>query len=680
MTNLDLIATSTFGLEAVVSRELRSLGYDCKTIQDGRVLFRGDETAIARANLWLRASDRVLLRMGAFPVKDFGELFDRTRDLPWEDWIPRDAAFPVTGRSVRSQLSSVPACQRIVKKAIVERLKSLRGVDWLEESGPVCGVEIALLRNQATLTIDTSGPGLHKRGYRTGSGAAPLKETLAAGLVLLSFWRPDRPLIDPFCGTGTIPIEAALIGRNAAPGLQRVFVAEAWPGIPPGVWERARQEAKDLRASGTALHIRGSDVAPQLIDMAHLHAQHAGVGEDIRFECRSFQELRSDQEYGCIICNPPYGQRVGEVEEVRRLYDSMPRTLRGFPTWSHYILTAYEGLEKTLGREADRRRKLRNGPIECTYYQFHGPKPGGVATGPGFGGISKRARQQLEAFRGRIGKRYRHLRKWAAKAHICCYRLYDRDIPETPLIVEVYADQLLIREADHPRDSAPSEREELREKIVQIVMEVTGCPETHVYFADHDPVVPATAEFEIQDGDHRFMIRFGELTGTGLPLDERALRMRIGDEARGKAFLNLFAGAGSLSVCAAAGGAIRTTSVGGQAEWIARNLKTNGIEGEQHAVLSDDVAAFLARGPGEAAYDLAVLAPPASEGDPAGLLNATLRLVKRGGVIYFMWRGRGPALKDLDVQGAKAEEITRRTIPQEFRDREAHRCWRVSRA
>ena len=240
---LDLIATSAFGLEAVVARELQGLGYETKIIQPGRILFHGGEADICRANLWLRAADRVLVRLGCYEASDFGQLFDGARALPWEDWLPADAEFPVSGRSVKSQLSSVPACQKIVKKAVVERLKAAYGADWFAETGPKYSLEVALLDNLATLTIDTSGPGLHKRGYRPLTGNAPLKETMAAAMIMLSVWRPDRPLIDPFCGSGTIPIEAALIGRNLAPGLGRTFLAESWPRLPAALWQTARQEA-----------------------------------------------------------------------------------------------------------------------------------------------------------------------------------------------------------------------------------------------------------------------------------------------------------------------------------------------------------------------------------------------------------------------------------------------------
>ena len=382
-TRLDLIATSTFGLEAVVARELQSLGYEPKIIQPGRILFTGDESDICRANLWLRTADRVLVRLDTFEARDFGQLFDRTRALAWEDWFAADAEFPVTGRSVKSQLSSVPACQKIVKKAVVERLKSVHGVEWFAETGPKYSVEVALLNDLAMLTIDTSGPGLHKRGYRPLTGKAPLKETLAAALVLLSVWRPERPLIDPFCGSGTIPIEAALIGRHMAPGLGRTFAAEAWPRVPASLWEAARLHAREAAQPDLPVRIIGTDVDEGVLGMARFHADKAGVAADIHFQQKTFAELSSKRPYGCVICNPPYGERLGQSAEALLLHRAMPDIFRRLKTWSFFILTALPDFEAVVGQSATRRRKLYNGRIECTYYQFLGPKParGGKAEG-----------------------------------------------------------------------------------------------------------------------------------------------------------------------------------------------------------------------------------------------------------------------------------------------------------
>jgi 23S rRNA (guanine2445-N2)-methyltransferase / 23S rRNA (guanine2069-N7)-methyltransferase len=373
---LDLVATSTFGLEAVVARELEALGYAARPGETGRIEFRGDARAIARSNLRLRCADRVLVRAAEFHCPDFDALFETTYDLPWEEWIGPEDAFPVAGRSVKSVLTSVPAVQRTVKKAIVERLLRAHGVVSLPETGASFPVEIALLKDTATLLLDTSGSGLNKRGYRDLVGAAPLRETLAAALVDLSFWKRGKPLVDPFCGSGTIAIEAAMMGRNLAPGLGRSFVAEEWAVLGEDIWTEAHQEASDLALPDLGEPIVARDIDEKALSLARRHAERAGVAADIRFERRAFADLESSLEYGCIVTNPPYGVRLEDDADVRRLYESMTDVFAKLPTWSFFVLTPWRDFEKILGRRADRRRKLYNAQIECTYFQFHGPRPG----------------------------------------------------------------------------------------------------------------------------------------------------------------------------------------------------------------------------------------------------------------------------------------------------------------
>jgi putative N6-adenine-specific DNA methylase len=375
MDEIELIATASFGLEAVVSRELKQLGYEQQTVEDGRVTFTADVKAICRANLWLRSADRVLVKLGSFDAKDFGELFDRTTRLPWSEWLPRDASFPVRGKSVRSQLHSVPDCQSIVKKAVVENLKRAHRVDWFEETGADYSIEVSLLKDRATLTLDTTGPGLHKRGYRTSIAEAPLKETLAAALVQLSFWNPERPFLDPFCGSGTLPIEAALCGRNIAPGWKRSFAAENWPRVPKALWAEARREASDLIRPSFETPLVGSDIDQRVLGMARKHAKDAGVDADTTFEHCAFRDTATRRKYGCVVCNPPYGERSGDVAQAEELAREMAAVFRRLDTWSFYVLTALPRFEELCGRRADRRRKLYNGRIECAYYQFYGPRP-----------------------------------------------------------------------------------------------------------------------------------------------------------------------------------------------------------------------------------------------------------------------------------------------------------------
>ncbi len=374
MNKLELIATATFGLESVVAREVSALGYETK-VENARVNFLGDKKAICRSNLWLRSADRVLVKVGEFDAVTFDELFEKTKALPWTDWLPENANFPVDGKSINSTLFSVSDCQAIVKKAIVESMKKKYKKSWFEESGPLYQIEISLLRDRATLTIDTSGAGLHKRGYRKLSTSAPLKETLAAAMINLSYWNPERILLDPFCGSGTIPIEAALIGLNAAPGLHRDFTAESWPLIPQHLWSEARQEAKDLLSRDKKLSIRGTDIDPKVMSIARYHAKLAEVNDFVSFQQMPVKDLSTKRKYGCLICNPPYGERLDDLFEVEELYRQMGSAFRSLDTWSIYVLTSNQSFERLFGRKADRRRKLYNGRIECQYYQFYGPRP-----------------------------------------------------------------------------------------------------------------------------------------------------------------------------------------------------------------------------------------------------------------------------------------------------------------
>lgn len=375
MSKIQLIATSAFGIEAVVGRELKKLGYEDQMVENGRVTFFGDESAICRSNLWLRTADRVLVKVGEFKAQSFEELFENTKALPWEQWIPEDAEFPVEGKSIDSKLFSVPDCQAIVKKAVVEKLKQKYKRDWFEETGPKFKIEVALLKDMATLTIDTSGAGLHKRGYRKLVSGAPLKETLACAMLLVSRWNPDRVLVDPFCGSGTIPIEAALMGLNIAPGSGREFVAESWPAIPADLWREARTEAQDLAVRDKELRISGSDIDEEVMSLARYHAKQAGVDKHIHLQRMPMSELKSRYKYGFIVCNPPYGERLGQDREVEKLYKEMGRIFGTLDTWSYYVITSHPEFEKLFGRRADKKRKLYNGRLLCNYYQFYGPPP-----------------------------------------------------------------------------------------------------------------------------------------------------------------------------------------------------------------------------------------------------------------------------------------------------------------
>jgi len=375
MSKLQLIATCIFGLEAVVARELKWLGYEDQMVENGKVTFSGDESAICRSNLWLRTAERVLVKVGEFKALTFDELFEQTKALPWYDWIPEDAEFPVVGKSIDSKLASVPDCQSIVKKAVVEKMKQKYKRERFEETGPRYKIEVGFLKDTAILTIDTSGAGLHKRGYRKLVSEAPVKETLASAMILISRWNHSKVLIDPFCGSGTIPIEGALIGLNIAPGLKREFVAEGWPSIPKALWENAREEANAAIKLDRELRINGSDINDEVMSLARYHAKLAGVESHIHLQRMAAADIQSRYKYGFIICNPPYGERMGEKSEIEKLYKQMGKVFSTFDTWSYYILTSHPDFEKFFGRRTDKKRKLYNGMLLCNYYQYFGPKP-----------------------------------------------------------------------------------------------------------------------------------------------------------------------------------------------------------------------------------------------------------------------------------------------------------------
>ncbi len=374
MTTHRLVATSAMGLESIVADEVKALGFETQT-ENGKIYFEGDERAIARANMWLRVADRVKIIAGDFRATTFDQLFEQTKAIPWEKYLPVDAAFPVQGKSVKSKLFSVPDCQAIVKKAIAERLKlAHKRIGFLDESGATFKIEVSILKDVVKLSIDTSGAGLHKRGYRLDQGEAPLKETLAAALVYISKWNPNRPFVDPFCGSGTIPIEAAMIGQNLAPGYNREFISEDWPWMSQKIWDEVRQEAEDLANYDQPLDILGTDIDPRMIEIASNNAIEAGFSDLIQFKQRQLRDFSTSSLDGVMIGNPPYGERIGEKETIENMIMDMGRMMDAHPTWSVYMLSSMADFENLYGRKTTKKRKLFNGFIETNYYQYWGKK------------------------------------------------------------------------------------------------------------------------------------------------------------------------------------------------------------------------------------------------------------------------------------------------------------------
>lgn len=377
MKRIELIAPCHFGLEAVLKREIIDLGYDVSSVEDGRVSFWGDAEAICRANVFLRTAERVLLKVGSFKALTYDELFENTKALPWEKYIPKDGKFWVAkAASVKSKLFSPSDIQSIMKKAMVNRMKEHYDVEWFEETGASYPVRVFLMKDIVTIGIDTSGVSLHKRGYRQLSSKAPITETLAAALIMLTPWKKDRILVDPFCGSGTFPIEAAMIAANIAPGMNRSFLAEEWTNlIPKKLWYDTIDEANEMVRDDIEVDIQGYDIDGDVIRAARQNAKDAGVDHLIHFQERDVKDLRHPKKYGFIITNPPYGERIEEKKNLPSLYKIFGESFKKLDSWSAFMITSFEDAERYFGRKADKNRKIYNGMLKTYFYQFNGPKP-----------------------------------------------------------------------------------------------------------------------------------------------------------------------------------------------------------------------------------------------------------------------------------------------------------------
>lgn len=799
---MKLIAACAFGLEAIVKRELIALGYEARVLTPGRIGFEGDWTAVCEANIWLRTADRVLVEVQRFDAPDFDALFETVKAFDWSQYIPLDGQFPVIGRSRLSQLTSVPAVQRTVKKALVESLRAFHKTETLDETGAIYKVEVALLKDEAVLTLDTTGPSLHKRGYRKLTAPAPLKETLAAALVNLSVWNASRTLADPFCGSGTIAIEAALQARNIAPGLKRAFASTDWPVIHQRTWEDARKQAKAKRKLDLPLNIVASDRDPDVLSLAHYHARQAGVSDAIRFTEGPFDQFASDEEYGCIVTNPPYGERLEEQDRLIGLYESIPEVMQRLPTWSLFLITNMPRFERIVQKQATRRRKLFNGRIECCYYQFLGPKPpsmirqraaeaivqssesetiepmptedqpaalsspsaetpaqqetrptripmevipasepivsvaptvdlvsddsqeSNVAASetetarkpavaskpeiqPVFGSINDKDREQAGLFKNRLVKRARHLRRWPTKRGITCFRLYERDIPEIPLVVDRYENYLHITEYERPHDRDLARHRAWLDLMRETAAESLDVPLKNTFLkqrrkgdttGQYHKLDDAGRKIVVHEGGLKFLVNFSDYVDTGLFLDHRVARKMVMDEAAGKRMLNLFAYTGAFSVYAAAGGAKSTTTVDlsrTYLDWAGENFQINNLGAQQHQFIASDTIEFLKTAAGQRKqYDLVVCDPPTysnskrtdSDWDVqtgyVSIFEHLKKIVAPQGVVYFSTNFRRFKFDEDFIKslGFKFREISKTTVPEDFRNRRIHRCWRLVRS
>ena len=377
MERIELIAPCHFGMEAVLKREILDLGYDVRKVEDGKITFIGDMEAVCYANVFLRSAERILIKVGTVHAETFDELFEGTKALPWEQYIPENGRFWVAkATSIKSKLFSPSDIQSIMKKAMVERLKSLYHKEWFTEDGPSYPIRVAFMKDEAVIGLDTSGESLHKRGYRRLTSKAPITETLASALILFTPWKKDRILVDPFCGSGTFPIEAAMIAANIAPGMSRSFLAEQWSNlVPKKSWYNAMDEAQELVDDKIETDIQGYDIDPNVVKAARENARLAGVDHLIHFQQRPVSALNHPKKYGFVITNPPYGERIEEKANLPQLYREIGEAFQRLDCWSEYVITAYEDAEKYIGKKADKNRKIYNGMMKTYFYQFLGPRP-----------------------------------------------------------------------------------------------------------------------------------------------------------------------------------------------------------------------------------------------------------------------------------------------------------------
>lgn len=368
--NINFVIPCLLGIESIIANEMKELGAENVTAENGRVLFSGDENILARANICSRYAERIQILVGTFEAHSFEDLFQGTKALPWEEWIGIADAFPVKGYSINSDLFSVSDCQAIIKKAIVERMKTKYNISWFEETGPVHQVQFSIMKNQVSLLLDTSGAGLHKRGYRLEANLAPIKETIAASLVNLARVRHYHTLYDPMCGSGTILIEGALLANNIAPGVNRHFSAERWLNLPQNIWDEERERAKSLVLADSQFVAYGSDIDGKALEIAKINAKRAGVEKFINFSKCGIKNFRPKSEKGTVICNPPYGERLLDVQQANEIYRVMGKNFKREHGWAYYIITPNDEFEKEFGRKADKRRKIYNGMIKCQYYMY----------------------------------------------------------------------------------------------------------------------------------------------------------------------------------------------------------------------------------------------------------------------------------------------------------------------
>ncbi len=713
-TALDLIATCARGTQAVLAEELSALGATDVEPRPGAVAFRGPLELAYRACLWSRVASRILLPIARFPAPDQEALYEGVRALPWLEHLDPDRTFAVTCVASRGREANLRFLVLRTKDAVVDAMRDAcaRRPD-VDRHAPDVRIHVHLDASEATVSIDLSGDALHRRGYRSRGAPAPLKETLAAAILHIAGWpalaAEGAPLLDPMCGTGTFLVEAAFMAGDVAPGLLRQrFGFEGWRGHDDRLVRTLREEAQARRAEGRGRipTIEGRDASPSAVEAAQGSLSAAGLAGLVRVrqgELRDAEPLpspRTDTPRGLVVTNPPYGERLGEVGALFPLYETLGDVLKHrFGGFTGYVLSGNPALSRHIGLKPARRHVLYNGPIECRLLEL----PIATAKVRGEGGPAwRRPSPEAEMLANRLRKNLRRLGRWARRENITCYRLYDGDIPEYNVAIDLYDGAAHVQEWARPRSVDPERAEQHLRDVFHVVPDVLGISSDDVTLVVRRRQ-SAGGQYEkradqgrlrvVHEGPLRFLVNLTDYLDTGLFLDHRALRRMLRDAARGKRFLNLFAYTCSATVAAAKGGAISSTSVDlsrTYLDWGRRNLSENGVDLSRHTLVRDDCMAYLehARGP----FDLILVAPPIySRGkrmkgdfdvqrDHAALLRRVGRLLAPGGELYFSTPLHGFELDAGALSELDAREVTRETVPRDFaRSDRAHRTFRMTR-
>lgn len=717
MSHISVFVTSARHLESLLAEELRGLGIATATETRAGVKVEGTLEDAYRACLWSRVANRVLLPLARFPAESPEELYNGVKDIPWEDHLSQSGSFAVHMDAARSRITHSHFGALKTKDAIVDRFRERTGLrPDVHTERPDLQIQVYLFRNEATVSLDLSGESLHRRGYRQQGTGAPIKENLAAAILLRAGWpaiaADGGALIDPMCGSGTLPIEAALIAADIAPGvLRRYWGFSGWRRHDADLWDRLLAEAQLRRGAGLERlgSIRGYDQDPHAIRVALSNLELAGLAGRLHFERRELGECRPGREgdIGLAVVNPPYGERLGAESDLPALYSRLGGVLKErFVAWHVAMLTGNPELGKHMGLRAHRYHSLYNGPIECRLLHFKVEPDAFVSNRPRPLPIEERG-EGAKMLANRLAKNARNLAKWLRREQIRCYRLYDADLPEYAVAVDIYEGErrwVHIQEYAAPKSVDPKRaRHRLREAL-GVIPEFLDVAEDQVFFkirrrqkgkAQYERLGDARRFYAVPEARHRFLVNFEDYLDTGLFLDHRDTRCLLGELAAGRHFLNLFAYTGTASVYAAAGGALSTTTVDMSRtylDWARRNLELNGIEGAQHGLVQADCLQWIEQSRHNGRYGLIFLDPPSFSAskrmqgnmdiqrDHTALIRSAVRLLSPDGVLIFSSNLRSFRLDTQALEDLKIQDISKETLPWDFkRSPRIHSCWRIAK-